>query len=158
MTTHLRLDHTFFEHEARPHLGAVLLNAKLLRPEQLDHALAVQRGTGKRLGAVLVDLGYLYEQDISRALASQSGLQYIDLQATSVDPRAAARLNPEVGRRIQAIPVRFTDAALLVAVADPNEAPAITLETETNMRVSVVVAEATEIARCWRCLLAGRVP
>jgi hypothetical protein len=158
MSTHLRLDHTFFENETRPHLGAVLLNAKMLRPDQLDEALAAQRGSGKRLGTVLVELGFLYEQDISRALASQHNLPYIDLQASSVDPRPAARLDPELGRQVSAIPVRFTEEALLVAVADPGDAPLAMLQNATKLRVSVVVAEPSEIDRCWRSLLAGRIP
>jgi len=157
-TTHLRLDHTFFDNETRPQLGAVLLKARLLRPEQLDYALDRQRGTGKRLGDVLVELGLLYEQDISRAIALQNDLPYVDLQASSVDPRAAARLRPEVGAELRAIPVRLTDAGLLVAVADPADAPSDRLAAETGMPVSVCVAEPSEIARCWRELLRGRVP
>src|SRR5919197_4246810 len=98
MSHPVRLDHSFFENEVRPHLGAVLLQSRLLRPEQLDRALEVQRGSGKRLGEVLIELGFLYEQDISRALANQGGLKYLDLAASSVDPRAASRLNPEVGQ------------------------------------------------------------
>src|SRR6266540_5866852 len=50
-----RLDHSYFEEETRPHLGAVLLKSRLLQPEQLDEALNDQAGTGKRLGEILVE-------------------------------------------------------------------------------------------------------
>ena len=155
MSHPVRLDHSFFENEVRPHLGAVLLQSRLLRPEQLDRALEVQRGSGKRLGEVLIELGFLYEQDISRALANQGGLKYLDLAASSVDPRAASRLNPEVGQRLRAVPVRFEAEGLLVAVADPAEAPAALLERETGMKVTVCVGDPTEIAGIWRRLLSG---
>ena len=55
----LRLDHEFFEYEVRPHLGAVLLKSKVLRPEQLDEALAQQAKERKRLGEILVERGWI---------------------------------------------------------------------------------------------------
>jgi type IV pilus assembly protein PilB len=158
MSQTVRLDHSFFENEVRPHLGAVLLQSKLLRPEQLDRALEIQRGTGKRLGEILIELGFLYEQDISRALANQSGLKYIDLQASSVDPRAASRLSPEVGQHVRAVPVRFEADGLLVAVADPAEAPAALLSRETGLKVTLCVGDPSEIAAIWRRLLGGYRP
>jgi hypothetical protein len=58
----------------------------------------------------------------------------------------------------RAIPVRVTPEGLLVAVADPYEAPQERLVAETKMRVTVAVAEGSEIERCWRALLRGRIP
>jgi type IV pilus assembly protein PilB len=150
-----RLDHTFFENEVRPHFGAVLLSAKLLRPEQLDRALEVQRGSGKRIGQVLIELGLLYEQDIARATAIQHDLPYIDLEASSVDPRAAAKLRPEVGQSLEAIPVRFAAEGLLVAVADPERAPKERLTAETGWNLSLCVGESSVIVNAWRRLLRG---
>lgn len=153
-----RLDHTFFENEVRPHFGSVLLSAKLLRPEQLDHALEVQRGSGKRIGQVLIELGFLYEQDIARATAIQHDVPYIDLEASSVDPRAAAKLHPDVGQSLEAIPVRFDGGTLLVAVADPGRAPKERLTAETQCAVSLCVGEPSVIMNAWRRLLRGHRP
>jgi MSHA biogenesis protein MshE len=158
MSTPHRLDHTFFDNEIRPHLGAVLLQTKLLRPDQLDRALEAQRGSGKRLGETLIDLGFLYEQDISRAIAVQNDLQYIDLEASSVDPRAAAKLRPEIGQEIRAIPVRFDADGLLVAVADPADAPRVRLATETGWNVELCVGDPSVILNAWRRLLSGHRP
>lgn len=69
-----RLDHEFFGNDARPYLGAVLLKSKLLRPGQLDEALAEQREQHRRLGEILVERGWLFPEDIARALAAQHGL------------------------------------------------------------------------------------
>jgi len=151
-----RLDHSFFENEVRPHFGSVLLSAKLLRPDQLDHALEVQRGSGKRIGAVLIELGMLYEQDVARAIAIQHDLPYIDLEASSVDPRAAVKLRPEVGQSLEAIPVRFEATGLLVAVSDPEQAPKERLMAETGCKVSLCVGEPLVIVNAWRRLLRGQ--
>jgi type IV pilus assembly protein PilB len=150
-----RLDHTFFENEVRPHFGSLLLSTKLLRPEQLDHALEVQRGSGKRLGQVLIDLGMLYEQDIARTIAMQHDLPYIDLEASSVDPRAAAKLRPDLGQSMEAIPVRFDADGLLIAVSDPERAPRQRLIAETGWNVSMCVGEPSVILNAWRRLLRG---
>lgn len=154
--TKLRLDHTFFENETRPHLGALLVQQGLLRPEQLDRALDVQRGTGRRLGDVLIELGFVFEQDIARAIAIQNDVPYLDLQASSVDPLAARRMRADVGEWLRAIPVRFEDDALLVAVADPFETPRRTLVAETGCKVRVCVADPSEIAVSWSRLQRGQ--
>jgi hypothetical protein len=151
-----RLDHTFFENEVRPHFGSVLLSANLLRPEQLDHALEMQRGSGKRIGQVLIELGLLYEQDIARAIAIQHDLPYIDLEASSVDPRAAAKLHPDVGQSLEAIPVRFDAAGLVVAVSDPDRASKERLTAETQCNLSLCVGEPLVIMNAWRRLLRGQ--
>jgi type IV pilus assembly protein PilB len=156
--SHPRLDHTFFENEVRPHLGAALLNLKLVRPEQLDQALAMQRETGKRLGQLLVDLGWVYEQDISRAIALQNDLSYIDLEASSVDPRAASKLNPEVGQRLCAIPVRFEGDRLLVAVDDPFPGLSQTIRSETGSESNLCIGDRSVILNAWRRLLRGHRP
>lgn len=158
MSTPLRLDHTFFENEVRPHLGSVLVRLNLLRPEQLDRALEIQRGTGKRLGEVLLELGWIFEQDIARAIATQFDLKYVDLEALSIDSAAARKLDPEVGQRLRAIPIRFDTNGLVVAVADPAEAPRVTLVAETGMRVELCIGEASVIVNAWRRLLRGQRP
>src|SRR3954454_6001555 len=109
-----RLDHSLSGHDARPHLGAVLLKSKLLSPEQLDAALAEQAGTGKRLGEVLVDRGWLYPQDIARALATQFGFVYVDIHHISGDLAAAGRRDAAPGQRCGASGVRMLGGGTLL--------------------------------------------
>jgi len=154
-----RLDHAFFEDEVRPHLGAVLLRSRMLRPEQLDAALAQQRAEDKRLGEILVERGWLFPQDIARALAVQAGLDYVDIQYSSVDKAAAVTLDPEIGLRHCAIPVRFlADGSLLVAVADPTSDGLAEISNSVNPRVVFAVTEASDVKAAWRTLLHGGRP
>ncbi len=149
-----RLDHTFYDGEVRPHLGAVLLKSRMLTPERLDEALEEQRGTGKRLGEVLVERGWLFPQDIARALANQHGVDYVDIQHVSVDPRAAVCMSPDVGRRLHAIPVRFLpDGALLVAVADPTSESLVEIQAAVSKPVQFAVTDEADILYGWRLLL-----
>ncbi len=154
-----RLDHSYFEQEKHPHLGAVLLKSKLLNPEQLDEALAQQAGSEKRLGEILIERGWLFPQDIARALALQFGIDYVDIQHVSVDPRAAACLDPEIGQRHSAIPVRFLDGGtLLVAVADPTSEALAEVQAAVSRPVAFAVTEQADIRYAWRLLLQGYRP
>jgi hypothetical protein len=149
-----RLDHSFFEGEVRPHLGAVLLKSRMLTPERLDEALEEQRGTGKRLGEVLIDRGWLFPQDIARALANQHGVDYVDIQHVSVDQRAALLMPAEVGQRLVAIPVRFlADGAVLVAVADPTSESLVEIQAVIDRPVKFAVTDEADILFGWRLLL-----
>ena len=151
-----RLDHSFFEEERRPHLGAVLLKSRMLTPERLDEALEQQRGTGKRLGEVLIERGWLFPQDIARALANQHGVDYVNIQHVSVDPRAAVCMRPEVGERHLAIPVRFLpDGGLLIAVADPTSESLVEIQAAVAMPVKFAVTDAADIVYAWRLLVLG---
>ena len=148
-----RLDHSFFEEELRPHLGAVLLKSKLLTPERLDEALEQQRGTGKRLGEVLIERGWLFPQDLARALANQHGVDYVNIQHVSVDPRAAACMSRRVGERYLAVPVRFLpDGALLIAVADPTSESLVEIQAAVAEPVKFAVTDAADILYAWRLL------
>lgn len=154
-----RLDHSLSGNDARPHLGAVLLKSKLLTPEQLDEALAQQKGSGRRLGEVLIERGWLYPQDIARALADQYGFVYVDIHHISVDLAAARRLDPEIGQRCCAIGVRVLDGGtLLVAVADPTSRSLSEIRAAIDGPVTFAVTERDDIHNAWSRLLAGYKP
>lgn len=59
---------------ARGRLGEILLADGLVSAEQLERALAEQRGSGKLLGQVLLDLGFVSQADMVAALAKQQGI------------------------------------------------------------------------------------
>jgi hypothetical protein len=154
-----RLDHSLTGDDAHPHLGAVLLRSKRLRPEQLDQALAEQVSSGRRLGEVLIERGWLFPQDIAQALAIQYGIEYVDINSVSIDLSAAARLSPEIGQRCCAIGVRtLGDGALLVAVADPTSAAIKEVEAAINGPVAFAVTERADIEHAWQRILSGFKP
>ncbi|MBA2463164.1 MAG: hypothetical protein H0V45_15615 [Actinobacteria bacterium] len=136
----------------------MLLKSYLLTGQQLDAALAEQMESRKRLGEILVDRGWLFPQDIARALAHQHGIKYVDIQRVSVDPGAAAPLDPEIGQRYSSIPVRFlTDGTLLIAVADPTSPGLAAVTAAVGGRLAFAVAEEADIVNAWRLLLSGYV-
>ncbi|HVC88439.1 MAG TPA: GspE/PulE family protein [Gaiellaceae bacterium] len=140
-------------------IGALLVSAGALTPEQLVLALADQAATGLRLGEIIVDRGWSSQQSVAQALADQAGLSFLDLSQVEADPAAAALLPEKFARRYGALPIRFLDQeTVLVAVADPTDVVTsddLRLILGVDMVLAVVVrAELEEaIARAHRTQL-----
>lgn len=147
-----RLDHGYFEEEVRPMLGTILLRKGWVSHDKLDAALAASRTSGMRLGETLLSRGWLFEPELAAALAEQFGLRYVDLVRHPLDPRAARLLPLEVARRMFAVPVRFVDSAVEVAVGDPADADQAALEQVLGRGVELVVGERSVIQDAWRYL------
>ena len=130
-------------------LGALLLREKLITPEQLELALADQQATGLRLGELLIDWGWVESSDVSRAVAEQYEMTFLDLDAASVDPAAAARLSARDAHDRGAIPIRsLDDGRLLVGVADPTNVGACDeLRELLGASISLVVVDQLALKR-----------
>ncbi len=130
-------------------LGALLVREELITNEQLELALMDQQGTGLRLGELLVQWGWVDSASISRALAEQYDMEFLDLDATAIEPAAVERLPARDARDHGAIPIRFLDdGRLLVGVADPTDVGACDeLRTKLGAAVSLVVVDQVELHR-----------
>lgn len=102
-------------------LGQLLIDAKLLKPSELDAALLEQRKTGGKLGEVLVRLRFVTEEAVSAVLASQQGLDHADLGSISdIRQDVLDRLSPRDAHQLKALPLDTMEGGrmLVVAVAD----------------------------------------
>jgi type IV pilus assembly protein PilB len=140
----------------RPLLGAILAERGLIDPARLAEALTEAQATHRRVGEVLLQKGWLYEQELARALAHQYELEYVDLETACLNPRDAALLDPEVGRRCRAVPLCFAGDELVVAIADPAPHLVDELRARLPYPLRLVVAEPSLVERAWDDLLAGR--
>jgi type IV pilus assembly protein PilB len=139
-------------------LGELLVRANQITPEQLEQALAEQRGLEEhaRLGEILVARNYLTRKELARALAEQHGLEFVDLARVEVESGATSLLTEQFARRAQVLPVRFLAENLVqVAVADPTDlrtADDLRLALGLNIQLAVADASALEgtIARTYR--------
>ena len=105
-------------------LGDVLLNSGTIVQEQLDDALAAQKGSGKKLGQVLVEKGYVNEDDIANALSSQLGLEVVDLMSISIAEEVLNLVPVNVMKKSRVFPVEFAENnmnILRVAMVDPMD-------------------------------------
>lgn len=107
------------------HLGTMLIEEGLLTKDQLDQAISSQEDSGLPLGRVLVEEGLVQEADLVKTLAKQIGIEYVDLSEEPVDPAAVAAIPEYLQDRYTALPIRFEDDRLVVAMADPANVLAI---------------------------------
>ena len=130
-------------------LGTLLVREGLITNEQLETALIDQQGTGRRLGELLVQWGWVSSDTISRALAEQYELEFVDLDAVEVDPKAVELLAPRDARHYSAIPIRFLEGDhLLVGVVDPTDVGSCDeLRVKLGGSVTLVVVDQTELHR-----------
>ena len=106
-------------------LGNLLLTRGFLVESELQYALARQATTGDPIGEILVELGLITDRDLVELLAEQLRMQVIDLGRVEVERAAVARLGKAEARRLCALPLRFIDGHLDVAVADASDDDAV---------------------------------
>ena len=129
-------------------LGEILVRKGALTREQLDEALKVQSGSGKRIGTVLIELGAVTERQLVTALAEQMQLEVADLRRIAPDPTLVPKLAESLARNLGAIPLsEDPDGSLVVAVSDPADALNADLSRAIGRNIRMVVATGTEIRR-----------
>lgn len=100
-------------------LGDLLISAGVIRPEQLNEALAIQKQTRERLGDVLINNGIITEQQLIEALQMQLGVDFVDLTAVSI-PLELVRFVPRsIAKKYCVVPVKLQKDELYVAMSDP---------------------------------------
>ena len=105
----------------RRKLGEILLQMKLVSPEELRLALEDQaRSPGKRLGAILIERGGTTSQALTSALGRQFMLPVVKV-ANYGDVAARHAVPRELMESLKAFPLEFQEhgSVLLVAISDP---------------------------------------
>ncbi len=129
-------------------LGDLLIEAKVITPQDLTDAIARQRKTGELLGATLMQMGLVTEEILTRQLQKQLGLPLVDLAEVTADEQALALVREDLARKYVALPIEV-DArkSLTVAMADPlNVAALEDLRFHSGMFIKPVLALPSAIA------------
>ncbi len=127
-------------------LGQVFKDMKLLHEGQIQEALQVQKREGGQIGQILVQAGHITENQLMMALGRQSGMEVVDLTQIAPQPDAVAKVDEAIARPFQFVPLTFDGKQLVVAMADPNNKPALDdVRFTANCDVVGVVADADQI-------------
>ena len=103
-------------------IGELLVRRALIDPNDLALALSEQElSTGSApLGRLLVRLGAIDEDDLTVTLAEQSGMRVVDLDRDPPpESSALSRITREAAFRLQALPLRYEEGGLVIALAEP---------------------------------------
>jgi len=103
----------------RLRLGDVLVKQMLITEEQLQTALEMQRGTGKRLGRLLIEVGFVTEEAVAHGLARQLRVPAVNLKNYTLNSSTVRLLPESPARRLRAIVLEDQHEHLLVGFVDP---------------------------------------
>ena len=120
-------------------IGKILLRQRALSPEQLDRALAEQKG--ERLASQLAAEGTISDVAALKALSEQHGIPGIDLTQICLTLDDLELLPREIAEKHLILPVLVRDDRLFIAMANPREKKVIDeLEFVTGKKVYPYVA------------------
>ncbi len=106
-------------------LGELLLEEKLITPQQLEDALEHQKANGGQLGKAFVALGFLRDEDIRRLLSRQYGFPSLALDHLQVDPKVVDIIPAVTARKYKVLPLSLLEKTLRLGMADPINVLAI---------------------------------
>src|SRR5579871_5293457 len=127
-------------------LGEILIERRLITPEDLERALELQKERGDKIGKTLVDLGFIAMRDVLAALSDQLGMALVNIEGPPpVSPETEA-LSARFLRQFRCIPVGREDHTITLAMADPLDFETISaVRGCTGLKVSPVLAGEQEI-------------
>jgi hypothetical protein len=103
-------------------LSDVIVELGFADQATVEQAVRTARSPGATVAGVLLDSGAITEEQLAHARAERHGLPYLDLEVYEVDPVAANRVSPQAARQHRCVPVGYSGARLVLAVADPADA------------------------------------
>jgi len=122
-------------------LGDLLVREGLINQEQLQRALADQKGNNEKLGSILVRLSMINEDQLIAFLSKQYGIPSITLTQLDVDVEVVKLVPAQIARKYEVLPIKRTGNQLTLAMADPTNVFAVDdVGFMTNLQVVPVVA------------------
>ena len=132
----------------RRKVGGILLERGLITPEQLEHALALQKQSDPRqlLGEVILEQNMCTADQITEALASAYDIPYAKLEPALVDAQIMRVLPVSFIKSHNVLPLFCVDRVLTVAVSDPTNLYLIEeINQEVEGTVQVVAASTDDV-------------
>ena len=106
-------------------IEAVLAERGLISPAALERVRRVEAESGERLDRIAAKLGLVSERDMAATYAALIGTPLLSGADFPAAPVASDRVSPAFLKRNRMVPIAETDAALMVAMADPLDEQAI---------------------------------
>src|SRR4029434_3413671 len=127
-------------------LGDLLVKEGLINQEQLQRALADQKGSNEKLGSILVRLDFINEDQLIDFLSKQYGIPSITLTQLDVDAEVVKLVPAQIARKSECLPIKRQGNQLTLAMADPTNVFALDdVGFMTNLQVVPVVASQAAI-------------
>lgn len=107
-------------------LGDILLDSKLITPDQLDEATEIQCLYGGKLGTSLIELGAIDEDTLGHVLSKLLRLPYFKPSLLmEVSPDIISLVSRQLALKHLAVPCKLQGKRLFLAMAEPRDLSAI---------------------------------
>jgi general secretion pathway protein E len=124
----------------------MLIERRLITPEDLDKALEIQKERDEKIGKILVDLGFVAMRDVMAALSEQLSIPLVSLEAPPPVTPETEGLSPRFLRQFRCLPVAVRDSTLTLAMADPLDFETISaVRNVTGLKVEPALAPEQEV-------------
>src|SRR5262245_60262858 len=132
-------------------LGELLVESKVITPEQLGEVLSSPRQEGKKLGQVLLERGWITEAQLTQTLSLQLSVPWVSLYHIDFSRQLLNRLSREIAEKYCLIPifvrhVKGQGETLYVAMDDPtNEMALQEVSRLAGLPARPMIASASDI-------------
>jgi hypothetical protein len=140
-------DDRHFMARKRQKLGEILQEWGTVTAKQIEQALGIAKGSGKRIGEALVEAGFCKEDDVAKALGAQFDMEYVDLGAAEVTSKIDMSLMPdELSKKHLVLPMGKSGGRLKLVIYDPMDLELLDLlRFRLNTEIETAIAPRSEI-------------
>jgi type IV pilus assembly protein PilB len=134
-------------------LGDRLVAEKLITTEQLQRALAEQKGSADKLGTILVRLSFITEDSLVSFLSKQYSIPAITVAQVDPDPDVLKLVPEQIAKKHSVLPIKRMGNVLTLAMADPTNVFALDdVGFMTGLQIQPVVASEAAIRKAFERL------
>jgi len=127
-------------------LTKILIDKKLIKKEDLEKALTVQREKGGSLSDMLVEMGLISRNDLMVVLSNELGIPPINLARYKIDPNVIKLIPKKAAKSYRIMPISKIGNTLVVAMSDPLNIFTIDdIKTLTGFSLSPVITNEKDI-------------
>jgi type IV pilus assembly protein PilB len=136
---------------ARVRLGDLLVESQIIRREQLDEILSLQKKDGRRIGTLLVEAGLVSETQVTQILSQQLSVPWVSLYHIDFSRQLLNLVSHELVDKYCLVPifvrrVRGLGDTLYVAMDDPSDEQAQReVSQHAGLPVRAMIAPPTDI-------------
>jgi type IV pilus assembly protein PilB len=134
-------------------LGDRLVAEKLISTDQLQKALAEQKGSAEKLGSILVRLNFITEDSLVSFLSKQYAIPAITVAQVDPDPDVLKLVPEQIAKKHGVLPIKRMGNTLTLAMADPTNVFALDdVGFMTGLQIQPVVASEAAIRKAFERL------
>lgn len=127
-------------------LGDILVEERIITPQELDRAIKEHQETKEFLGETLIRMGLITERRMLQVLANQQGITFVDLKEIEIEASAVEKVSAKFAWHYKIMPIRLKGNVLTIATSNPFDMwPIDDLETNFGVRVEMTLAIVSDI-------------